>query len=290
MKGLIAALLLIISGGLLVLEIYFGAVMPCGILRAKIRQEAAREGGAGLIASIMPDAVIDALLVAQFGPLSQGRCLQLAFSGAPTGPQPQSRSTLEQAAERQERIMAMQFANLRSLIERMSVFTIKADEMLPKFSSVEKRYQYITERMRGAPVRERSIYVGIQTQAVRSQISVAITQASIEANQVHISVQSSYRDFFSTSGQLGSEFVSVGQSCHAAHVATGTAPVPAGLADWNAACLHFFDVARQFQQRVSDLRGAFSQVENVWQIEHRQQDEIVQASIDAEHLARGAVP
>jgi hypothetical protein len=62
----------------------FGTIDPCGILRAQIRQEAGREGGfGGVVASTLPDVVIDGIIAAQYGPLSPVRCIALAFAGAP---------------------------------------------------------------------------------------------------------------------------------------------------------------------------------------------------------------
>lgn len=279
MKGLVIALLLIGGGGLLVLELQFGTVAPCGILRAELRQEAAREGGFALVAAALPDSAINALLAAQFGPMSPGRCLQLAISGPPMQTQASpSRPNPEQVAAEQARTRAMQLAKLRNLIEQMGVFTTRANAMLPKFAQVEQRYQYITERMRGALASERAIYGDGQAAVARSQISVAITQASIQANQIHIDVQSSYRDFEFRTGQLEREATGASQGCRGAHIVTNTAPIPAGFEDSNSACLNFFDIDRQFQNHVSRLRAAFSQIETVWRTARQQQDEIVQAS------------
>lgn len=281
MKNLLVVLAVVIGGGLAILTLKFGTVEPCGILRAEVRQEAAREGGFALVVSALPDTAIDALLAARFGPLSPGRCIQLALSGPPIRPQAPAaspRPNPAQAAEQRARMRAVQLANLRNLTERLSVFTSKADVMLPKFAPVEERYRYITERMNGALAREQSIYGNGQAFVARSQISVAINQASIQANQIHLGVQSSYQDFEFKSGQLERDSMSATQGCRGTHVATDAASIPAGLEELNTACLDFFDGYRQFEQRVSDLRAAFSQIEDVWQDERRKQNEIVQAA------------
>lgn len=280
MKNLLVVLAILIGGGLSVLALKFGTVTPCGILRAEIRQEAAREGGFGLVVSALPDGAIDAILAAQFGPMSPGRCIQVAHSGPPVRPQALAapRHNPEQAAEQYARMRAAQLAYLRNLTEQTSVFTTRADAMLPKFTQIEERYRYITERMREALARERSIYGEGQAGVARSQISVAITQASIQANQIHIGVQSSYRDFDFKAGQLERGSMSGGQGCRGAHVATDSAPIPVGFGEWNSACLNFFGVDRQYEQRVSDLRAAFSKAETIWNAERREQDQIVQAS------------
>jgi hypothetical protein len=278
-KSLIVTLLIVVGGGLLILMVVFGTITPCGILRAELRKEATREGGFGLILSALPDGAIDALLTTQFGPLSPGRCLQLALSGTPPVPnQSAPRVHPLQAVQRQAQIEAAQVANLRKLTERLSGFTAKAGEMLSKFAPVEERYRFITQRMRAGLNREQSIYGNGQASVARGQISVAINQASIEANQLHISVESSYRDFDYNSGQLGHASMEASQNCQGARVVTATYSAPAGHEERNSACLQFFDAAREFQQRVADLRGAFNQIERVWAAERREQEEIVQTS------------
>ena len=184
----------------------------------------------------------------------------------------------QEAAQRKAKIEADQLANLQSLTQRMIVFTTKADATLPKFAPVEQRYHDITQRMRGALAREQSIYGGGQASVARGQISVAINQAAIQANQIHIGVGSSYQTFDFDSGQLNRESAGARQGCRGAHAATASAPVPAGYEARNAACLRFFDVAKDYEQRVSDLRAAFSKAETIWSAERREQDQIVQAS------------
>jgi hypothetical protein len=282
MKNLLLMLVIVAGGGLAVLALKFGTVAPCGILRAEVRQEAARQGGFALVVSALPDAAIDALLAAQFGPLSPRRCLQLAIAGPPIRPQTSPalspRPNPEQADEQQARIRAMQLANLRNLTEQLSAFTAKADVALPKFAPVEQRYHDITQRMRGALAREQSIYGGGQASVVRGQISVAINQAAIEANQLHIGIGSSYQSFDFQVGQLERESAGASQGCRGAHAATDSAPVRAGYEAQNAACLRFFDVAKEYEQRVSDLRAAFSKAEAIWNAERHEQEQIVQAS------------
>lgn len=83
MKGLLVSLGFCFGAVLLILFLDFGTVSPCGILRAKIRQEAAREGGMGLVAAALPDSIIDGLVSVQVGSLSPGRCIALDLSGPP---------------------------------------------------------------------------------------------------------------------------------------------------------------------------------------------------------------
>ena len=278
--------LLVAGGGLLFLQLRFGSVTPCGILRAEVRQEAFREGGMGILASALPDFGVDAILEAQFGPLSPGRCLLLAVSGPGTTVRSQTQTqpnpTPEQIAEQQVRVRAAQINNLQDLSKRTSEFIEIMDTVPPKLSRVEQRYQYITRKMRGALARERSMYGGGSISVARNQISAAITQASIDLNQIHLDVQSSIQNFNSNVALLESDLADGSQGCRGPHIATSSAPVPTNFEERNAACLHLGDVSRRFHKRVSDMRAAFSHVESIWQAERQEQDKIVQDAGAAE--------
>jgi hypothetical protein len=173
----------------------------------------------------------------------------------------------QEAAEKQAKLEADRLALLQNLTGRMSEFITRANARAPKFAPVEQQYRVITERMRGGLNRERSIYGGGQAAVARSQLSVALNQAAIEANQLHINVQGSYRDFDFTSEQLGREAAKADQWC--------TEAVPEALL---TACSRFVDTRQKFAQRVSATRAAFAHLEDVWNVEHREQEAIVQAS------------
>ena len=50
---------------------------------------------------------------------------------------------------------------------------------------------------------------------------------------------------------------------------------------WNSTCRRFIETSNVFRQRVSALRAAFTQIENVWTAERHDQEAIVKASEDA---------
>lgn len=55
----------------------FGTVEPCGVLRERIRETAAANGGGfgGFVASAMPDSVLNAAIAANYGSATPGACL-----------------------------------------------------------------------------------------------------------------------------------------------------------------------------------------------------------------------
>jgi hypothetical protein len=70
MRGLfrLAAVIVLLAGAGVYLN--FGTISPCGILRESARQH---DG----LAAVLPDGLVDAALIAQFGALSPGVCLRI---------------------------------------------------------------------------------------------------------------------------------------------------------------------------------------------------------------------
>jgi hypothetical protein len=60
-----------------VLYLSYGTLSPCGVLRETVRQ---KDG----MAAILPDGLVDAALVAQYGALNPGRCIGILFNGNQT--------------------------------------------------------------------------------------------------------------------------------------------------------------------------------------------------------------
>lgn len=87
----IFVLLVVLTGiGSMLLYLNYGTVAPCSILRERIRQQAAREGGqfGTFIVTAIPDKVLDGLIAAQYGSLSPGHCINLLIHGVPQQRQP----------------------------------------------------------------------------------------------------------------------------------------------------------------------------------------------------------
>jgi len=75
--------LVLICAALAVVLLTYGTVSPCVIVRVQVLQQAAREGGFGVIASALPDGIIDSIITSQYGSLSPGRCIAIAMQGSP---------------------------------------------------------------------------------------------------------------------------------------------------------------------------------------------------------------
>ena len=74
----ILAIVLAVGGGWLLFR--YGTLAPCGILRVRVREEAATRGGAdAFLVNAMSDSLLDTALGAQYGPLTPGRCLSIVL-------------------------------------------------------------------------------------------------------------------------------------------------------------------------------------------------------------------
>src|ERR1700682_2674352 len=85
--------------------------------------------------------------------------------------------------------------------------------MLPKIGQEGQKYQAITERMRRGLARQRATHGGGQG---RSEISIALNQLAIDADQIHRDDQQLYQDFDSNSGRLSRDAAEANMWCQGA--------------------------------------------------------------------------
>jgi hypothetical protein len=64
--------------GAIVIYWTFGTLSPCGVLRESARQ---RDG----LAAVLPDDIVDLAIAAQYGEMSQGRCMAILMNEAIAG-------------------------------------------------------------------------------------------------------------------------------------------------------------------------------------------------------------
>ena len=163
-----------------------------------------------------------------------------------------------------------ELTHLSDLTTKMTASSASADAQLDKFPPIEQRYRTITQLMRAALVRQQSIYGDGQASVARSQIGVAINQAGVEAEQLHVALQAANRDIGTKIEPLIKNAVDINQRCQLVGSQHD--------ADLHAACLKFFDAAGKFKQSAEKLGQAFDQAEKVWAEEHNKQGAIIRAS------------
>lgn len=80
----------------------------------------------------------------------------------------------------------------------MSTFTATVKTEVAHAPLAEKRLKEITSNMQAALSRQQSLYRGGYTAVARGPLNVAINQAGVEANQIHIAVDSGNKQFQAT--------------------------------------------------------------------------------------------
>ena len=104
----------------------------------------------------------------------------------------------------------------------------------------------------------------------RGQIFVAINQASVEAEQLHVSFQAGGRDINEKLTPLFKDVATAKQYCDSVKSVRGN--------DETTACTTFLEAAKQLKSRMESLAKAFNHAENVWAAEQREQQNIMQAA------------
>lgn len=78
-------------------DMHYGTISPCGIIKQKARDAAAKKGGVvAMLGSAVPDEVLDALIRARLGAETPDRCLMALLKGKSLVEDPQGRSPADQ--------------------------------------------------------------------------------------------------------------------------------------------------------------------------------------------------
>jgi hypothetical protein len=113
--------LLVVAGGYIFYN--YGTLSPCAMFRAELRRQAAHEGSfGGDVAAILPDSALDALIEAQYGQLTPGRCVGFLLAGDSTNPQPRVVTAPLQPVQPLHD-HSPQDARMQSVLKRMAAIT-----------------------------------------------------------------------------------------------------------------------------------------------------------------------
>lgn len=180
--------------------------------------------------------------------------------------------------ENAKRTLEATLSRVQSLTTQMAAFSAQVPSQLGKFPLLNQRYRAITEAMRRGLAQQRSIYGTGQASVARGRLDVAINQAGVEANQLHISAQSDYSDFDTKSNASLHLVAEMEKTCQTANTAVDDVAL---VARWNTACLKLTTAIPDFQRHVAGLRAAFGQAEGVWQEEHAKQELLIRSADSA---------
>lgn len=161
------------------------------------------------------------------------------------------------------------------LMDRFSTFSAAK---LEEFPPVEQNLRTITQQMQSALAKQGSIRGGYEAGVARSQISVWISQAELQAIQIRNSIETTHADFERKSGRITTKLESLRPRCTALLSGDTTRIYAANSNEWKTTCDRLMKSADTFQNYIASLRQAFAQIAKVWNEEHRKQVAIVQTS------------
>ena len=163
-------------------------------------------------------------------------------------------------------------ARINALTQRLNASSVQLNAQLGKIGPVEQRYRAITGMMHGGLAQQQSIYGPAQAMVARNQIAVAISQAAVQSEQLHIGVNSAYSDIRGKLEPLLSDGARVNRHCRSVLIDLNSSEVD------RSACKAFFDAANKFDQSTQALSSAFEKAEAVWVEERRKQEEIIRVA------------
>ncbi len=169
---------------------------------------------------------------------------------------------------------ASMMARIERLNSSITAFAGKVDETSKRLASsqYEKKYRDVTDWMRAAHARQRSILGDGQAFVARSQLGVAINQASIQADQLHLEMDSLLGEVVHERDELIRQNADTFNLCRQVRTGGGSEP------DIKEACdklAHSVDAAKS---KAEILIKEAAAAETVWQEQHRAQQEVLRDS------------
>lgn len=171
-----------------------------------------------------------------------------------------------------------------ALVKRMQAFDAKAPTQLQNFQALGRRYRDATAWMRAALQRQRSTAGDYRAGVARSQIAVAISQASIQAGSLHTQADAARSTFEGKADAVLRDVATAQGYCSAGTpdplvVADAPGGELAGLSD---ACHALSAEVDEFTKNIVKVRRAFGQTDDVWQSERQRQEALLQESQQAQ--------
>jgi hypothetical protein len=185
----------------------------------------------------------------------------------------------KKAAEAREQIEQRQqsvIAETERIVGRMERFDVEAEAHLKRFPDIEKHYREITQRVAKYVDRERELKSNPNAGVTRSQLSVAASQASIETEQLHNSIQSSQSTFELNIKPVAAEATSLEERCHADD--SPGALIPSEVEARNAACERPLLAEATFRQRYSATATGLADLERVYLQERNTQQGLLKTA------------
>lgn len=180
--------------------------------------------------------------------------------------------TRQRTAQTQQNFVS----EIARLVARMRQLDSEADVHLDRFPGAEDRYRAITSKMGEYLDKERQLARRPDAGVARSQIVVAMNQASIATDQLHNSATSLESSVQANVQPVAREVREFEQGCHAV-VPPGDL-TPSQMAARDGACRSLFPVAETFRQKFDALVHGLAHLEQVYAQERKAQEGLLQTA------------
>lgn len=159
-----------------------------------------------------------------------------------------------------------------NLILRLQRYENAADDYLSHMDAVKSHYHAITDKMDRYLERERHLAGDPNMSVQRGQLSVAISQGVVAADQYHIQIQQEVSAFDDRVAPLKRDVAAFQSQCQNLPISSGDPPA------WRNACRSFLVAVKEAQDKAKKLEEGIAGLEDAYAQEHQMQDEIVSRS------------
>lgn len=152
----------------------------------------------------------------------------------------------------------------------MQEFESEADVHLARFPAAEERYRAITTRISEGVDQERQLAGNPRAAVARSQFVVAVSQASIETDQLHNSVESLRSSLQINVQPITKQAGDLEQGCHGA--------IPQQIESITSACERLFEADVLYRQKFESVERGLSQLEETYVTQRKAQEALLRVA------------
>jgi hypothetical protein len=167
---------------------------------------------------------------------------------------------------------ALDVAQGGNLILQMARYGKAADSYLGQMAAVKNHYQSITAKMNSYIQKEQALIGNPNAAVERGQLSVAISQGSVAADQYHIHVQQVWSEFENQVSPLNRATAVFQRECERLPITANDPPA------WRISCQAFDAALAGAKEKASDLKAGFADLESFYAQEHQTQTGLVSRS------------
>lgn len=220
---------------------------------------------------------------AEATPMTLRRATLAEYQSQEAALQAQSQKIIAAKLDEGERAKAFQHqrdfvAEVSALIGKMDTFERAADVHLGRFPNAERAYGAITDRMKTLVARQRQLAGNENAGVARGQLSVAVTQTSLQTDQLHNQGESLQSALEGNIQPLVNESANLEQQCGAATSGAPTPFTPEELQNVRNVCDRLNAAVGPFRAKFNAMSSGLAHLEDVYRQEERTQQTLIQES------------